>query len=641
MLPAVLLKYPRLFCSLTAVLVASLLVFTGISELVDLQVANFVHDTVGTRFKKSPDIVLVTIDDSSLINLRPEYGTWPWSRTVIAEFLKVCEQADAVGINFLLLQRKEDEDRLLANAIKAHGRVSLAGTFENEILGDTASISEEYLQKSLVGSGTENSVQDKSIKRIVTFLGPSPLLGSSAKKIGHSNLLPAKDKLIRNYSYLMPTDKGYFPSFATATLLASPRLNNFSQPWANYSRAPELLYYNEPFPRISIYDVLKNKDSRSLPDQFRGKLVLLGIEARSLVPPAAVPVGGEVSELEVHATALSNWLQQTWVMSLSSSRVFLLAIILGLFPVLMWRDSITVLLSYSSTLLIVYHLLWVLLFYFIPMRLPWMAPVLTFCVCVFYRSADRLIQESRMRKHLEERQRVKQLLTSTLVHDLNTPINNMIMLLETVVPEETVSPKAKRRLENAMQEGSRITQLLRTLIDMDRMESGRMQLVSTDVNWNKLVEQVIQSHAEAAREKQLKFVTQFESREMMVSGDRILLERILNYLFDSMIKYAEEKTEIAVDSKLMDDPVKSISLKIKAHGQPLTGADQEVIFDPFDHLKSSSQSKEHGGFGWGIAYCKLAISTHRGQLKCQSPVQEWSEGVCFEVLLPLSLSAAK
>jgi len=65
------------------------------------------------------------------------------------------------------------------------------------------------------------------------------------------------------------------------------------------------------------------------------------------------------------------------------------------------------------------------------------------------------------------------------------------------------------------------------------------------------------------------------------------------------------------------------------------------LFEPFEHVKKSSQSKEYGDFGWGLAFCKLAISAHRGELKCHSPIQGSEGGVCFEFVLPIDLEKVK
>ena len=209
----------RLLCCGVGLMAVLLIESSGMGEMLDLQVTNWLFQYLGTRFKPSPQIVLVTIDDGSLQLMEPKIGRWPWPRSHLARLVQACEGAAGVGVDVLLLERdrfQPENDAVFAAAVRHHGRVALSGAFVDELVRGTPSLP-PFVQRSLIpyGAATPHPRPQYLAQQ---FLAPLPVMGEAASRIGHANFFPARDHVLRSYSYLMTTDRGWMPSLAVATV---------------------------------------------------------------------------------------------------------------------------------------------------------------------------------------------------------------------------------------------------------------------------------------------------------------------------------------------------------------------------------------------------------------------------------------
>jgi signal transduction histidine kinase len=166
------------------------------------------------------------------------------------------------------------------------------------------------------------------------------------------------------------------------------------------------------------------------------------------------------------------------------------------------------------------------------------------------------------------------------------------------------------------------------------MESGKVELVTSEITWNKLIDNTIQNYQSSREGNQIRFRNVCETIPMRIRGDETILKRLLNYFFESIIQYAEPESVIEISSHWKDSGERYLYCQIQVEGRNLTPEEQSTLFEPFEHFKKSSQSKEYGGMGWGLAFCKLAASAHRGDLNCTSPLPNNKKGVCFSLSLP-------
>jgi signal transduction histidine kinase len=635
------LRSPRLTCVLAGWVVGLAVLACGLAEAIDFQLVNFLYRSLGARFQPSPEVVLLVVDDASLQLMEPRVGRWPWPRSCLARLVEATQGAACVGMDILLCEGDPlhpGSDRELAEALRRHGRVALVGAFgENLVKAPPAG---PALRQSLLA--TSAGLRNLPPRHLLQeFMMPLPLFADAAGRIGHANFYPSPDNLLRAYPYLEPTDRGLIPSLAIATLMADPLRQELQRLAAHPGLLKEavgpleLVFYRQPFVRYSAIDVLETKRLALPADWAKGKIVLIGVEGKGLYDLRATPAGGDRSGLEIHATALSNWLQRTWLLSLPAWGVFLLVALFSLVPVCFWDMRLPRVLGHWVLLIVGYSAGIALAFHFVPVRMPWTAPILAFTAAAFARLADTVRREYSLRRHLEELQQMRQMLSNMLLHDLNAPLAGMTMLIESVLPQQPAGSKGRQRLEDALAEGSRLSSLLRTVLDIQRMESGRMQLTPTSFDWNRLVAATVERLAQRAAQRSLQIEISSDKPSVEVLGDAALLERVLLNLLGNAVQYASENTVIVCRTVLSSTPDECLTCSVTNHGPVLTPADQERIFEPFMRAVSGHRSTAHAGFGLGLAFCKLAVLAHGGKLSCKSPVFNETEGVSMEFSIPL------
>ena len=639
--------FPRLLCWGTGLVAAALIEWSGTGELVDLQITNQLFQSIGTRFRPSPEVVMVTIDDASLQLLDKKIGRWPWPRTELARLVRACEGADAVGIDILLMEQdrlRPENDVLFAAALKQTGRVVLAGAFVDELLRGGSSSPPPVLQRSLLHP--EDRDPEVPVQYLIQqLMSPLPLFGETADRLGHSNFFPSKDHILRNYPYVISTDRGGIPSFALATLMAAAEPDHFPSPARQFrTRADmerELVFYRQPFQRVSAIDLLVPSAHPPPSDWARGKMVLIGVEARGLYDVRATPMAGERSGLDIHATALSNLLKGAWLHSIPWQGRWLLAFGFGMLPALGWNQLPRRIFIFWALILAVYTVLMSLAFYWIPLRLPCAGPLLALGAAAICRLGDTVRRERTLRRRLEELQHMKKMLSNMLIHDLNSPTNSMIMLIDSVLNQQPPGSSSRHRLETALGEGSRLSNLIRTLLDIEQMESSQMRPGVDRFRWDHLIHETALRLSTQAAEKNLKIQVDLDSPTIEIQGDPAMLGRVLTNLLENALRHATMGTIIICRTQV-DHPEKGwLTCQVMNHGPTISPADQNIIFEPFVQGRTIVQDqtenryKMRQGHGLGLTFFKIAIFAHRGNLRCVSPVPEWNDGVMLEFAIPM------
>jgi len=632
---AVVRDIPRLVCLGAGILAASLLAVTGIGRLFDLQVSSFLFRSLGTRFEPSPDVILVSIDDASLQFVEPTVGRWPWPRSYLARLVEACEGCDSMGVDILFLERDllhPQGDSVFAEALHKHGRVALAGVFVDGLVRGPVAGPSGALKRSLVPL-PENPGNSPPEKYLNQFLAPLPSLTEGASRIGHANFLPSIDNILHSYPYFIVTDHGLLPSLATATLMASPRHSTMVPGPGMELNTRELLFYDRPFVRYSAIDLLSTGGRRPPPNWTAGKIVLIGVEAEGLYDLVATPLKNKMSGLGIHATALSNRLQQRWITSPSRLTTWLFACLVSAIPLLFWN------LSLPSTLFRwgLFITGWLgsvcVLFYGMAFRAPCAEPCFAFLAAATCRLVLWIQQELKLRRRLEELQDMRKMLGNMLIHDLRAPLTSVQMLIGSVLLRET-SLQGRERLEMASSECSRLANLLKSLLDVQRMEANRMELKPTHFLWDDLLQEIAGQlgHRIQTADLQLKIMSH---PSVELYADRGLMGRILTNLLDNAVRFANPGTVILCDSVVDPSEGKNLVTRITDRGPTVDPSAQEKIFEVFFQGGQLEQGRAQSGFGLGLAFCKLAVTAHGGKIRCISPAPGFQDGACFEFSVPI------
>jgi HD-GYP domain-containing protein (c-di-GMP phosphodiesterase class II)/CHASE2 domain-containing sensor protein len=319
----------------------------GLYEGID----NYIYDTsFRLRGPKTPadNILIVAIDERSLDAL----GRWPLRRIHYARLLERLSEAKVVSLD-LILSEPSDDDALLAEAMRRHGKVVLA-----------------------VYIGSE-------LERI------SPLPSFSAGRAGHVHMEQGIDNVVREVFHTLSLGDRRLPSFASVTYetltdttwkrerIPSRIRHRTSQDSILQTDRMRIEYYGTPgtFQRIPLSDVLEGRHPLS---SFRGKAVLVGITAQGLTDKVSTPFSqhrDKMPGVEVHANILNNLLDGSSIRDVDARIRWLAGVFLCLlcFPhfmksgektsALLWILGLAVV-SISSFLLFSLLKLWIAPFMF-------------------------------------------------------------------------------------------------------------------------------------------------------------------------------------------------------------------------------------------------------------------------------------
>lgn len=239
---------------------------------------------------------------------------------------------------------------------------------------------------------------------------------------------------------------------------------------------------------------------------------------------------------------------------------------------------------------------------------------------------ETLKQEIEHRKLLENK---KDEFISIASHELKTPLTSVrgyLQLLERL-PETAHSEKLKTYLTKTSTQLDKLRDLIDDLLDISKIESGKMKFNFQYISLEKLIENTIENISQMHPQHTFNRIGHVDC---IVYGDEIRLEQVLvNYLTNA-IKYAPNSKEIDVVCKLIKNNRVQIGVRDFGIGIPPDKVNQ--LFDKFYRVEESSYKFQ--GLGMGLYICKEIIARHHGEYGVESEV---NKGSFFYFNLPVNV----
>lgn len=229
---------------------------------------------------------------------------------------------------------------------------------------------------------------------------------------------------------------------------------------------------------------------------------------------------------------------------------------------------------------------------------------------------------------LKELDRLKSEFVATASHELRTPLTGMAMslnlLLETA--QEKLSSREQQLLYAASEDVERLRVLVNDLLDLSKIESGRieMEFMAVEVGW--LVEKAISTLRVQAQDKQIELTQQVSSEITTVKADPNKITWVLTNLIANALRYTEAGGHIQVFAQPRGDWA---YLSVVDNGPGIPWEYQAKIFDKFVQVKTD---RDVGGSGLGLAICKEIVKAHGGTIWVDSTP---GEGSTFAFTLPI------
>ncbi|WP_295220565.1 response regulator [uncultured Chryseobacterium sp.] len=222
---------------------------------------------------------------------------------------------------------------------------------------------------------------------------------------------------------------------------------------------------------------------------------------------------------------------------------------------------------------------------------------------------------------------------ANMSHELRTPLNSILLLSRLMAenPDENLNEDQVESAKVIQSSGSSLLTLIDEILDLAKIESGKMTLEYQDVVIDDVVKDLKSLFHPVFQEKRLEFNIDIEADvQKNIQTDRLRVDQVLRNLLSNALKF----TKIgSIDLNIKKDPVKKdfIVFSVKDTGIGIAEDKQKIIFEAFQQADGSTKRK-FGGTGLGLSISREIARLLGGELILKSKVDEGSE---FSLIIPV------
>ncbi len=252
-----------------------------------------------------------------------------------------------------------------------------------------------------------------------------------------------------------------------------------------------------------------------------------------------------------------------------------------------------------------------------------------------------------MNEQLEKTSRMKSTFLANMSHELRTPLNSIIGFAEILKDRMfgELNDRQEKYLTHILTSGRHLLQLINNILDLSKVEAGKMKLVVEPFSVNRVIDEVQTVIKTLAYKKNIEIRLEL-CPEVILVGDIAKVKQILYNLLSNAIKFTAEKGRVTIrtgeipagtafeggpGAEPFATEVPSLLLTVADTGIGIRAEDQENIFLQFEQ---AGQTRERGyeGTGLGLALTRKLVHLHGGRIWVKSQERQGSE---FLVLLPV------
>ncbi|HZG85205.1 sensor histidine kinase [Paenibacillus sp.] len=229
-------------------------------------------------------------------------------------------------------------------------------------------------------------------------------------------------------------------------------------------------------------------------------------------------------------------------------------------------------------------------------------------------------------------------------HELRTPLSMLQGYSEALLDDIVSTPEERRELAQVIYDESlRMGRLVQDLLDLARMEAGRLVLNAVETDLTPLLQRVHRKFAAHARERGVTITLEADAAPgalTLLRADEDRLEQVFTNLLDNAIRHTPAGNQIILRAaRLEGEQGASVRIEVEDQGDGIPAEDVPYIFERF--YKADKARKRSTGTGLGLAIVKNLVDAHEGTVAVRSRI---GQGTTFTVILPVvpkSLSVEK
>lgn len=203
-------------------------------------------------------------------------------------------------------------------------------------------------------------------------------------------------------------------------------------------------------------------------------------------------------------------------------------------------------------------------------------------------------------------------------HELRSPLTSMRGFIQGMLDGTITGEHRERYLQIVFDETNRLTRLVNDLLDLARMESGKLDIELTVFNLNDVIDRVIDRLEPQISSRNILMETELLSGQVLVQADRDRIVQVLTNLLDNAIRFTPSRQLITVENWREDN---KIYVAITDTGAGIPAEDLPHIWDRF-HKADKARTRSKGGTGLGLAIVKHLIEAHGEEISVTSELNK-------------------
>ena len=233
------------------------------------------------------------------------------------------------------------------------------------------------------------------------------------------------------------------------------------------------------------------------------------------------------------------------------------------------------------------------------------------------------------RREADHANQMKNRFLATMSHELRTPLHTILGFSGLLRDEPEIMPKYRRWIEHVHQGGQHLLKLVNDVLDLSRIEAGRMELHRENFAADRVVPEITSTVAPLTNAKDIRLSVEIESG-LRVNADVVRFKQIIYNLLSNAVKFTPAKGKVWLRGRRESDHA---VFEVMDNGTGILPEDQSKIFQEFGRIQRDVE-----GTGLGLVITRRLVEQHGGKLEVHS---ELGNGSTFCFTLPLALPEAE
>lgn len=241
-------------------------------------------------------------------------------------------------------------------------------------------------------------------------------------------------------------------------------------------------------------------------------------------------------------------------------------------------------------------------------------------------SEAKLVKET---KRAEMANRAKTEFLSNMSHELRTPLNSVVGFAHLLNEDKSLNEDQQDSVSYIAQAGEHLKNLIEDILDLARIEAGRLSITSSVFDFSVLLLEVLDMFGQRLDSNNLHCKTLLAQETAWVCADRTRLKQVLLNFMDNAIKYNRPNGSIEIITRVDDQGMLEVSFIDTGVG--ISEENLKSLFQPFNRL--GYESSGIPGTGIGLVLSKRLVESMKGVVRVSS---EEGKGSCFSLTLPFA-----